>query len=63
MPRVIDRPDIRALSPIGEVERLTTENTSLRAANAALRGELERIRDVVCDEDRDIIDAVLADAL
>ena len=33
--RVIDRPDLRALSPIGECERLEGENAMLRDAIAA----------------------------
>jgi len=33
--RVIDRPDLRALSPIGECERLAKENAMLRDAIAA----------------------------
>ena len=33
--RVIDRPELRALSPIGECERLEKENAMLREAIAA----------------------------
>ncbi len=33
--RVIDRPDLRVLSPIGECERLEGENAMLRDAIAA----------------------------